>query len=93
MWVRIDEITFAAECADEVVDHVRNTAVTKHDGEGFRGFRLLVDASNGHALDVSYWDSNACALAGAADPATDPSGAAATTVVRSNIYEMRIDAV
>jgi hypothetical protein len=44
MWVRIDEIEFASSQADEVIDHVRNTAVTKHDGEGFRGFWLLVDA-------------------------------------------------
>ncbi|MFY9915007.1 MAG: hypothetical protein WAK18_10095 [Nocardioidaceae bacterium] len=93
MWVRIDEITFAADRTDEVVDQVRNTAVMKHDGEGFRGFRLLVDRANGHALDVSYWDSQEGARRGEADPATDPVGAATTTTIRSNVYEMSIDAV
>jgi len=93
MWVRIDEITFAADRADEVIGHVRNSAVTKHGGPGFRGFRLLVDRAHAHALDVSYWDSEEGARAGAADPAADPTGAAATTTVRSNVYELSIDAV
>ena len=47
MWVRIDEIAFAAERADEVIGRVRNTAVSMHDGEGFRGFRLQVDKTGG----------------------------------------------
>jgi hypothetical protein len=93
MWVRIDEITFAPDCTDEVVDQVRNTAVCKHGGAGLRGFRLLVDRPNGHALDVSYWDTHGAALAGQADQAFDPQGAAATVVIRSNVYEMCIDAV
>ena len=93
MWVRIDEIAFAAERVDEVTDHVRNTAVTRHDGDGFRGFRLLVDAPAGRALDVSYWDSQESALAGEADHSADPTVAASLASVRSNVYEMRIDAV
>src|SRR5664279_4669018 len=56
MWVRIDEISFAPEQSEDVVDHVRNSAVTRHEGEGFRGFRLLVDQPHGRALDVSYWE-------------------------------------
>lgn len=40
MWVRIDEITFAAASTDAVIGHVRDTAVMKHSGPGFRGFRL-----------------------------------------------------
>jgi len=93
MWVRIDEIAFAADRADEVIDHVRNTAVTKHDGEGFRGFRLLVDRTNGRALDVSYWDTPVGARDGQAAVATGPTGAATTSLVRSEVYEMCIDAV
>ncbi len=92
MWVRIDEIAFPPSRTDDVVDHVRNTAVTQHDGEGFRGFRLLVDRESGHALDVSYWDSRTGALAGEADPATDPDRAM-TSRIRSNVYELCIDAV
>ena len=93
MWVRIDEIAFAAERADEVIDHVRNTAVTMHDGEGFRGFRLLVDQAGGRALDVSYWDTRSGAAATRRGPTTDPPEAGRTTVIRSNIYELCIDAV
>jgi hypothetical protein len=93
MWVRIDEVSFDSEQTAGVVDHTRNTAVLRHDGDGFRGFRLLVDGPSGRALDVSYWDTESGARAGKADPSTDPVGAAATTVVRSNIYEMAIDSV
>ncbi len=89
MWVRIDEIAFTAARTDDVIDHVRNTAVSKHDGEGFRGFRLLVDRANGHALDVSYWDTETAAVFGG--DAVDASGL--TGVVRSNVYEMCIDSV
>jgi heme-degrading monooxygenase HmoA len=89
MWVRIDEITFAPARTDAVVDQVRNTAISKHDGEGFRGFRLLVDRANGHALDVSYWDTEAAA--GAGGDAPDTSGL--TGVARSNVYELSIDSV
>ena len=89
MWVRIDELVFESACTEAVVDRVRNTAVSKHDGEGFRGFRLLVDAGSGHALDVSYWDTEVAALMSGVDP--DPT--AMTQVVRSNVYEMRIDSV
>lgn len=89
MWVRIDEIAFASAQTDDVIDHVRNTAVGKHDGEGFRGFRLLVDRAGGHALDVSYWDTEA----GAAQGGDDQSGAGMTHAVRSNVYELCIDSV
>jgi heme-degrading monooxygenase HmoA len=88
MWVRIDEIAFAAAQTDEVIDHVRNTAASKHDGEGFRGFRLLVDRASGRALDVSYWETEAAAMQGG-----DVSGAGMTHTVRSNVYELSIDSV
>jgi len=93
MWVRIDEIGFSPESSDDVIQHVRDTAVSKHDGEGFRGFRLLVDRPNGRALDVSYWDTQAGAVSGAADPGVDPVGTAATETISSNVYELCIDAV
>ncbi|HVQ86799.1 MAG TPA: hypothetical protein VMT88_01335 [Actinomycetes bacterium] len=93
MWVRIDEITFAPDFADEVIDHVRNTAMTSHGGEGFRGFRLLVDRASGHALDVSYWDSQVGAVAAQVAPTDDPTATVATAKTRSNVYELCIDAV
>ena len=89
MWVRIDEIAFAAAQTNDVIDHVRNTAASKHDGEGFRGFRLLVDRASGHALDVSYWETEAAATQGG----DDASGAGMTRTVRSNVYELCIDSV
>lgn len=89
MWVRIDEIAFAAALTDDVIDHVRNTAVSKHPGEGFRGFRLLVDRTNGHALDVSYWDTETAAAHGA----DSDDAAGVTHVIRSNVYELSIDSV
>ncbi len=93
MWVRIDEIVFAPERADDVIHQVRDTAVSQHDGEGFRGFRLLVDRHSGRALDVSYWDSRAGAVAGGAHPAIPTQARAATTRIRSDVYELSIDAV
>ena len=92
MWVRIDEIAFATARADDVIDHVRNTAVSKHDGEGFRGFRLLVDRASGRALDVSYWDTEAGCHRKADRPRRDRGGHDAH-VIRSNVYELCIDAV
>ena len=59
MWVRIREVSFPVARADEVIAHVRNTAVSRNDGEGFRGFRLLIDRPNGRALEVSYWETEA----------------------------------
>jgi heme-degrading monooxygenase HmoA len=89
MWVRIDEIAFARARTDEVIDHVRNTAASKHEGEGFRGFRLLVDRTTGHALDVSYWDTEAAAAQGG----DGANGDGMTQTIRSNVYEPSIDAV
>jgi heme-degrading monooxygenase HmoA len=89
MWVRIDEIAFATARTDDVIDQVRNTAVSKHPGEGFRGFRLLVDRTSGHALDVSYWDTETAAAQGG-----DSADAAGMThLIRSNVYELSIDSV
>ena len=93
MWVRIDEITFSPDRCDAVIDNFRDTAVIRHDGDGFRGFRLLVDRVNGRALDVSYWETHGGALAGQTDAAVDPLGAPATAKIRSNVYELSIDAV
>ena len=91
MWVRIDEISFPPERSEEVVDQVRNTAVTRHDGDGFRGFRLLVDQPHGRALDVSYWDSADGAEHGGAG--LKAGRTVITELIRSCVYEMRIDSV
>ncbi len=89
MWVRIREVSFPSEGMDGVINHVRNTAVSRHDGEGFRGFRLLVDRPHGRALEVSYWETETNAAAGASpvEPTDIPHG----TVERCDVYELAID--
>lgn len=93
MWVRIDEISFAVDRAEEVIAHTRNNAVTTHQGESFLGFRLLVDRAAGRALNVSYWDDRDEAVLDESGPVTAPSPGAHTAVLRSTVYEMSIDAV
>ena len=97
MWVRIREVSFPVERTDAVIDHVRDTAVARSDGEGFRGYRLLVDRPNGAALEVSYWasehDARADGTSGQAAPeAENPVGVPGGAVVRTNYYELGIDA-
>ena len=92
MWVRIDEISFAADRADDVIAHTRNNAVATHQGESFLGFRLLVDRAQGSALNVSYWENHDDAALDDSGPVTDPPTGAETVVVRSNLYELAIDA-
>ena len=92
MWVRIDEVAFDPERGGEVINRTRNTAVGLHSGDDFRGFRLLVDTPNGRALDVSYWDTEAGARADRAAQDAAPDDPGATAVVRTNVYELAIDA-
>jgi len=92
VWVRIDEISFAADRADDVIAHTRNNAVATHQGESFLGFRLLVDRAHGRALNVSYWDDLDDATVDDSGPVTDAAAGAETTVLRTNLYELSIDA-
>ncbi len=92
MWVRIDEISFAVDHADDVIAHTRDNAVAMHQGESFVGFRLLVDRPHGRALKVSYWDNLDEATRNDSGPVTDRAIGAETTVVRTNLYELSIDA-
>ena len=91
MWVRIQELSFAPEHADSVIQYMRDTAVSRYDGEGHHGFRLLLDRPNGKALDVSYWDGPAGAHSIVA-PASDPLLALGATAGTTNCYELAIDA-
>lgn len=93
MWVRIDEVSFASDRADEVINNVRNSAVALHRGEGYLGFRLLVDRARDRALNVSYWQTEDDARADRLDPSMNPTGADATTLVTSHVYVLAIDAV
>ena len=92
MWVRIQEVSFPADRSDELAARFRDTAVARHGGDGYLGFRLLLDREDGRALEVSYWETEAALravdAAGVVD-ATDPSLA---ITERTNYYELAIDA-
>ena len=93
MWVRIQELSFAPDLADSVIQQIRDTAVARYDGESHRGFRLLMDRPNGKALDVSYWDS----VSGRPLRSSTPSrqtrcSALGATAGTTNYYELVIDA-
>ena len=92
MWVRIQELSFAPDLADSVIEQIRDTAVARYDGESHRGFRLLMDRPNGKALDVSYWDSSAGAHTNVSPESADPVRALGATAGTTNYYELVIDA-
>ncbi|HEY5248671.1 MAG TPA: hypothetical protein VIJ15_09530 [Dermatophilaceae bacterium] len=92
MWVRIDEVAFDPEHGGALISRTRDTAAGLHQGDDFRGFRLLVDHANGRALDVSYWDTEAGARADRAEQDAAPDDPGATAFVRTNVYELAIDA-
>ena len=91
MWVRIQEVSFPAERADQVIAHVRNTSVSRNDGHGFRGFRLLVDRPNGRALEVSYWETEDDATAGRSASESTETDLPGGVLERSTFYELAID--
>ncbi len=93
MWVRIDEIAFTPRRAEDVIAHTRNNAVVAHEGDSFLGFRLLVDRPHGRALHVSYWHDFDQAAADRSGSMTVPPPGPETTLLRSNLYELAIDAV
>ena len=93
MWVRIQELSFAPDLADSVIEQIRDTAVARYEGESHRGFRLLMDRPNGKALDVSYWDSSEGAHSTINPESADPVHALGATAGVTNYYELAIDAV
>ena len=92
MWVRIQEVSFSPLRTDEVIGHVRNTAVSRCAGEGYRGFRLLVDRSNGRALEVSYWDSQTSPQAADDGLGMSEADLPGGIVEKTDWYELAIDA-
>ncbi len=92
MWVRIDEVAFDPKQGGALINRTRDTAAGLHQGDDFRGFRLLVDHAGGRALDVSYWDTEAGARADRPEQAAEPHDPAPTAFVRTNVYELAIDA-
>ena len=91
MWVRIQEMSFPSAETDAVVTHVRDTAVLRFDGDGFRGFRLLVDRPAGRALEVSYWDSEEAVFAARAREVGAGADLPGGTTLSTNYYELAVD--
>jgi hypothetical protein len=92
MWVHILGIRFDARQTDAVVDHIRDTAMARYKDHGYRGFRLLLDRPNGTALEVSYWASLAAARSAVALELADSAPPVPLEVVRTECYELAIDA-
>jgi hypothetical protein len=92
MWVRIQELSFAPDLADSVIQQIRDTAIARYDGESHRGFRLLMDRPNGKALDVSYWADATGAHSVANAESSDAVSALGATAGTTNYYELVIDA-
>ena len=92
MWVRIQELSFDRTRAESVIQHMRDTAISRYDGDGYRGFRLLLDRANGRALDVSYWEGSTGAHADLATGSADTIRALGANVGVTNYYELAIDA-
>jgi hypothetical protein len=92
MWVRIQELSFDPTRAKAVIQHMRDTAMSRYDGDGYRGFRLLLDRANGRALDVSYWEGSTGAQTSLATGTADMLRAIGATAGVTNCYELAIDA-
>ena len=92
MWVRIQEIQFDADQTDAIVDHIRDTAMARYNGQDYRGFRLLLDRPNGTALEVSYWASLDAARSAIAMELGESAHPLVIEVLRTDHYELAIDA-
>jgi heme-degrading monooxygenase HmoA len=58
MNARIGRVSFSADKADDVIQHVRQEIVPKYEGrDGFKGFTLLLDRANGQGIGISFWES------------------------------------
>ena len=92
MWVRIQELSFDPQHAESVVQYMRDNAVSRYDGDGHRGFRLLLDRTGGKALDVSYWEGSTGAHSDIAAGSAEAMDAIGATAGVTNYYELAIDA-
>ena len=58
MNARMGRVDFEQDKADDVVSHVRENVVPMYEGtDGFKGFTLLLDRSNGEGIGISFWES------------------------------------
>jgi hypothetical protein len=92
VWVRIQEIRFDIERTDAVIEHIRDTAISRYNGHHYQGFRLLLDRHRGTALEVSYWSSLAAAQSAIEVALAECAPHLAIEVLRTDHYELAIDA-
>lgn len=92
MWVRIQEIRFDVVNTDAIVNQIRDTAIARYNGRDYRGFRLLLDRPNGTALEVSYWASLAAAQSAIVIELAESAHPLVVEVLRTDHYELAIDA-
>ena len=92
MWVRIQEVSFPVEHTDRVVDHIRDTAMSRYNGDNYRGFRLLLDRPNSTALEVSYWASLEAAQSAEVLSLIESAHALDVRILRTDHYELAVDA-
>ena len=58
MHARMGRVDFQPDKADDVINHVRENVVPQYDeADGFKGFTLLLDRSNGEGIGISFWES------------------------------------
>ena len=58
MNARMGWVDFQPDKADDVINHVRENVVPQYDeADGFKGFTLLLDRSNGEGIGVSFWEN------------------------------------
>jgi heme-degrading monooxygenase HmoA len=58
MHARMGRVSFSADKADAMIEHVRSTIVPNYEGaDGFKGFTLLLDRSGGEGIGISFWES------------------------------------
>jgi heme-degrading monooxygenase HmoA len=58
MHARSGRVSFTPDKADDVVSHIRETILPRlEQSDGFKGFTLLLDRSNGTGIGISFWES------------------------------------
>jgi heme-degrading monooxygenase HmoA len=58
MHARAGKVSFSSDKADEVTRHVKENVVPRlQEQDGFKGFTLLLDKSNGEGVGLSFWES------------------------------------
>jgi heme-degrading monooxygenase HmoA len=58
MNARTGRISFDPGKADEVERHVRENVVPQYEEkDGFKGFTLMLDRSNGVGIGISFWET------------------------------------